>query len=280
MTASDTLDLSLQPFYLWDTTVAPAQETEEYAGLAMLDSVFAPRAEAEVRQHPSMFRGHTLAVNHQDIVSRPSQGVPAWTFAALLILVGLLCLYFRQHKIAFGSLVKSVFDSRAMDRMLRGSNLIRTFQLIPMGLLLLAVLALPIAQMPAMTQLPSPVAFLLLTLALGIAYLLRNGLFQLLGTVFDSNAAVTLYINSNYLYHLLLATILTPLLFLYFYLPGGSGTIIYIILGIVAIEFILRVFRGLKLFLTHSSGSRFYLFYYLCIVEMVPILLLIKYFIV
>ena len=278
MTTSDTLDLSTLPFYQWDTAaVVPVQESEEYAGLSMLDSIFAPRMETEVRQHPSMFRGHTLSVTHQDTVARPPQGVPAWTFVALLMLVGLVCLYYRQHKITFSNLVKAVFDDRAMDRLLRGNNLTRTVQLIPMGLLLLAVMALPVTHMPILTQLPSPLVFLLLIVASALAYLLRNVLFLLLGSVFDNNAAVNLYISNNYLFHLLLATVLLPFLFLYFYLPGGSEAVLYILLGITAIEFVLRIFRGMKLFLTQSSDARFYLFYYLCIVEMVPILLLVKF---
>ena len=61
-----------------------------------------------------------------------------------------------------------------------------------------------------------------------------------------------------------------------FYLPWGNGVVLDILAGLIVVEFIVRLFRGMKLFLTQSSNAHFYLFYYLCIVEFIPILVLIK----
>lgn len=269
MTTTDTLDLSNTPFYLWNTVVTPTVEEEEYVGLNMIDSVFAERPVAAEQHRTSLFRGHTLGIQHDNLQPRNTATAP-WLFVVLIIITALTCLYFRQRKLRLRNLLKSLVDSHAMDRMLRGNNLTRVAQLIPMALLLIAAITIPLAQ-------TSPETYLLLAAGLTVAYLLRNGLTRLLGIVFGNSDAVGVYLTNNYLYHLTLATAIIPLLFPFCYLPGGYTPILYIIVILTVLEFIIRLFRGLKLFLTQSSGSQFYLFYYLCIVEIAPVLILIKY---
>jgi len=273
MTTSDTLCTDTLPFYLWDTAATPVETEEPFAGVAMMDSIFTLRPADTLRQHPSMFQRHTLAVEHGYLQPRPDTGAPAWTFIVLTLLTALLCLYYRLRKLHVGDVIASTVDSRAMERIMRGHNLMHFFQLMPMGLLMLAALAVPLHDL----ALTGFLNYLLLFAALVAAYLLRNALMRLLGTIFDNSAAVSLYIKNNYLYHLVLASLLTPLLFLYFYLPGAERTMLYILGILIILEFIMRVFRGMKLFLTQSSGPTFYLFYYLCTVELVPILVLIRF---
>lgn len=269
---TDTLHLDTLPFYLWEAA-STVDAQEGYVGVAMIDSVFDTRPADSLRQHPSLFLQHTLAVRHDSLQARSVNTPPIWIFSFLTILTAMLCLYFRLHKLHVGTLLTSTVDSRAMDRMLRGNNMTRTSQLLPMGLLMVATLALPLHSL----TLDGIGNYLLLTVGLATAYLIRNILIRLLGIIFDNSAAVGIYITSNYIYHLVLASLLTPLLFLYYYLPGAHNTLLFILEIIVITEFVIRLFRGMKLFLTQSSESTIYLFYYLCTVEIVPILVLIKY---
>ena len=279
MTTPDTLDLGAQPFYLWDSIPYDVEANAPDPGVAV-DSAYSyflvPNHETAIDSfvRPSLFAGHSLAVGHDSLATRPDAATPMWVFPLLLLLVTLVTLYHRLNKLRFGTLLSALVDSRAMDRMLRNNNLTRTVQLIPAGLLMVATLALPVHQL-AMAR-TGFVGYLLLTLAVTGAYLLRNGLLRLFGTIFDDEGTVGFYITSTYLYHLTLATLAMPLLFPLFYLPFGRSTLYYILLALVVIGFVVRLFRGLKLFLTQSSGSQFYLFYYLCIVELAPILVLIK----
>ena len=238
----------------------------------MVDSVFCEQKPTSEIQRPSLFTGHTLVQHDNGLQTRTDNTAPAWIFAILVLLSALLCIYYRLHKITAKNLLHSLVDSRAMDRMLRNNNMPRIVQLIPMGLLMVASLSLPVAHFSDHIPFGS---YLLLSAAAMLAYLLRNLLLRLFGTIFDDNTAVVSYITSNYLYHLVLASVTLPLLFLFFYLPRGNVAL-DILAGLIVLEFILRLVRGLKLFLTQSSNAHFYLFYYLCIVEIIPILVLIK----
>ena len=279
MTAPDTIDLSLLPFYQWDSIPYNTEAEAPDAGLAT-DSCYRQLLVCDssvvnnMPTRPSLFTGHSFAQRHDTLLTRTDSNAPVWIFAMLLVLVALVTLYFRQHKLRFTDLLQSLVDSRAMDRMLRNNNLTRTAQLIPTGLLMISCLMLPVALMALGKS--GITGYLLLTLAVAVAYLLRNGLMHLLGTIFDNEGAVTTYITSNYLYHLTLATFSLPLLFLAIYLPNGQDVVLKVLLGLVLLELVVRLFRGLKLFLTQSTNAHVYLFYYLCIAELAPILVLVK----
>ncbi len=277
--STDTLNLLQPPFYQWDSTAYDLEADAPSIGVAV-DSAYSiymvhdTPVERDSVVRPSLFTGHELPVRSSAVTPRVDAAPQAWVFVLVMFLAAMTTLYYRQRKIRLGEMFHALIDSRAMDRMLRNNNLTRSSQLAPMGLLLVVTAALAIHQL-AMAH-TGWVGYLLLSAALALGYYLRNGLIRLLATIFDDNAAVGFYIASNYLYHLILATATLPLLLLILYMPFGHTAFVYSLAALVAVEFVMRLVRGLKLFLTQSSGSHFYLFYYLCIVEIAPILLITK----
>jgi hypothetical protein len=275
MTTADTLDITQMPFYLWDSL-----QHEDAANTAeIVDSCYTEFLTPTVKlsddtlERPSLFAGHTLAPQTSHLTSRPDSATPAWVFPVLLLLVGAITLFYRQRKLLLRDLLHALVDSHAMDRLQRNNSLLHTSQLVPMGILMLTCLALPVHQLALAKS--GFGGYLLLTVALIAAYLIRNGLMRLLGSIYENNAALGAYITSNYFYHFILATAGLPLLFPLFYIPYGKPVFLYVLAGLLLLELLIRLFRSMQLFLTQSSGPKFYLFYYLCIVEIAPILILI-----
>ena len=274
MPTADTIDF-LQPFYLWDTTVEhTVHEVHEVNVGIPLDSIFRPVDTPEPQMRESLFTHHGMAVQHEQPVARHTDAVPAWTFVLLMLLTVLTFVYFTTRKIKLSELLKSTIDLHATERLVRSCNLGRIAMLLPAGLLMTSTMAMAVFT-AAMTHTGLP-GYLMLTAGISMAYLLRNIVMRLLGNVFNSKDTVSWYITNNYLYHLVLSTIMLPLLFLIVYLPWGNMVVLYIGIGIAILTFLARVARGTKIFLTISKNSSFYLFYYLCTVEIVPILVLIK----
>ena len=87
------------------------------------------------------------------------------------------------------------------------------------------------------------------------------------------------YITNAYLFHLADATVVATLLPFYLYLPGGSMPVAAVAGGFVALSFLWRLVRGMKTIFAQPDGSCFFLFYYLCTVELIPVLVGIKLFI-
>ena len=280
MTTSDTilLEQNTEPFYQWGA-YPDAEEAVPDVGVAACDTFnlyFLPDSTLKSipMERPSLFQEHSFVKQHDDLQARVDSTAPVWVFGVLIALVALTTLYYRNAKLRFGSLVPSLFDSRAMDRTLRNNNFNSRSRFVPMGLLMLSGLMLAVHQTALVKT--GFWGYLLLVAATAALYLLRNGLMRLLAVIFNNSDAVGTYINSNYLYHLALNTMQLPLLFLMIYLPTGRTTVMYVLGIIVVLELTIRLFRGLKLFLTQSSGPYIYLFYYLCIVEVTPFLVLLK----
>lgn len=276
MPTADTTITAL-PFFQWDTTTVDTVYEIHDVDLGIpLDSIFPYIERPEPQMRQTLFTHHDMAVQHDQPIARHNDTVPEWTFGLLISLTVLTFVYYNSHKIRFGELLKSTIDHHATDRLVRSCNMGRPMTLSPICFLLTAVLAVAGYQ-SAMTH-TGPVGYLLLTAGLAAGYLLRNGVIRMLGNIFGNQDAVSSYIVSNYLYHLVLTTALIPLLFLFIYMPWGNETMLYIIVALVAMSFIMRISRGIKVFLTSSRDYSFYLFYYLCTVEIVPILILIKLF--
>ena len=268
---SITLDLSALPFSEWPTTEAPSEATNT---VITLDSILPPRELPDTIYRQSIFHRHTLQVQHQELQPRPEHHTAAWVFAMLILLSALLCIYYHLRKIKIKTLLHATIDRRALDRLIRDSNLNRTSVMLPMGMFICATLAMAV-HLQAMRE-TGVGGYLLLSAGLMAAYILRNGLLRLLGNTFENKAAVDIYISSNYIFHLTEATLVCVLLYPLAYLPGGGNAMLVTIAVVLGIGLLMRFLRGMKLFLTLSSGPSFYLFYYLCTVEIVPALVLIK----
>lgn len=271
---TDTLDLTALPFWQWEPVEPPLQEVD--TGIPF-DSIHPLRELPDTVYRQSMFQSHTLQPSHTTLIQRENPSAPTWIFGVLLLLVGLMCLYYRLRKITVASLLKATMDVRAMDRLIRDGNLNRNILLLPMGILVVSVVCLPIQSMALAKT--GFLGYLLLTIAMMLLYILRNRLLRLLGNTFEDKQAVDLYITSNYVYHLVEATVVIAMLFPFYYLPMAEQTMLYIIATFLAIAFLLRFLRGAKVFLTIPNSSSFYLFYYLCTVEMIPVLVVTKWFI-
>ena len=175
-------------------------------------------------------------------------------------------------------LLMSLFDIRVRDRVWREYN-IRIWTLLPTTGIFLAALAFVmfylVDQYDLLTYSHAPLLYLMLTLSLFAFVLLKHGLVRMLGSIFEDHDSVLAYIINNHLFYFVGSLVLTPLLLLMFYGSGPlTGIAMKIALIILATIFTIRVLRGLQLFLTNSRSAKLYLFYYLCILEIAPILVM------
>lgn len=248
-----------------------------------LDSVFAAHAPEAPLRHRSLFEEHTLAPSSNGLLARPYHDTPGWIFCLLLAMAALLSIYFNTYRLRLGNVLRSAIQKREMEYFVRDNNFRRRASILPMLLLYSGTMSLAIYRFyPSAVNMWRGIGLCLGFFALLSTWLLlKNGLIRLLGNIFENNASAALYVANNYIYQLLASILLTPILLLSFFAPwqpalGASapwqpavGSAIPII---VAAFFIIRTIRGMQLILTNAKSSQFYLFYYLCTLEIVPIL--------
>lgn len=282
-TPAPTLTSEIPPTLLRpkDTIVVDTQQTDTVKFLTCwFDTADIPFEIREVQQRESMFAANKQSRSEAQPIARPGDIADGWIFGAIVLLTVFISLYLNNQKFKLKDIFRSLFDLRALDRVFRESN-IKPLSLLPMTGIYLSSIALTALQATRqygvyLDGMPEVVLFLIMMGGLMLFILLKTGFIQMIGGLFENSTATALLNSSNFLFYFVGGILLTPLLLFVFYTPSAQGIPLKIALGVILILFLVRFLRGMQLILTNSKSSRLYLFYYLCIFEIVPILILTK----
>lgn len=260
---------------LADSCLAP--DSAQYC--CVYDSLFPLAAPKKPVLHKSLFTHHQLAVQNSHEIAIQHQGAPGWFFGFIVLSILLFCLYIKSKQLSLLELLKSAIDHRALDRLLRDTNLTHALDQAPIALITLIPLSLVCYSTffsHSSNILSDILNYLLLLVICYAAYYTRNGFIRLIGNAFDNPESVHTYLSSNYIYHLLYGIVATAFAFFVCYTGSVGKIFFYILAGIIGLMFIFRIIRGMQIILTLSKTPKFYLFYYLCIFEIVPIVIVAK----
>lgn len=277
-------DTTYLPFYQYDTCGTAAQEVAPDTSLFPLDSVWQALGRGEPTLRTSLFTHHELTVVNSDAIALPQPLFDNWIFVAIIALIALLYLYMSRHELRAKELPLMVFDTRTRERMLRNANLNHNSALAPIGMLYCAPIAMLIYHYTTTEHIVlfdthGSLTLLLIYLTVCGYYFVRNMLFLIVGAAAHERDSVANYITNNYICHLLATLVTLPIMLLLYYLPLEQQAVGVVATTIVAILFVLRLARGAKVILTTTQTFQLQLFYYLCIFEIVPLLLIYKAFI-
>lgn len=244
-----------------------------------IDSLFAHADNDSVVYRESMFTIKETR-NNGNSLQRQTEPGSDWIFCLIVLLLVGMSFYINRRRVKIKDMIMALFDRRVLERIVRESN-IKPITLFPQGLIYFASIAF-IALATAMNS-GNGIAGLSPAAQFGIFFgsitgmvLLRNGTIRLMGNIFEDTESTHLYILNSYLYYSVGSLLMPPLLLLVFYSTFAETAILKTALIIISIIFIVRLFRGMQLILTNSRTSKMYLFYYLCILEIAPILVMAK----
>ncbi len=265
-----------------DTLPAYTAAADSAAGEEMVcayDTLFkATDRPAPVRRQ-SLFTHHQMQVVHHAETPIVGRTVSGWFLVVIALSMTLTVLYMRKKQLTVLRLLHAAINMRVMARTLRESNLTHTGNQAPIAVVALAPLALigcfcahPYSQRPLMDF----AQYLLILGCATTAYFVRNGIIRLIGNAFDNSETANAYIANNYMFHLLYGVAASAFAFFICYTDNMGTVFLYILGGVIGLLFILRFFRGMKLILTYAKYPKVYFFYYLCSLELLPILILIK----
>lgn len=243
------------------------------------DTIFAPLEAKEPVLHKSLFTHHELQVKsgHEKIIVH--ENAPGWLFGVIIISLFLIFNFLRRKQINILELLQSAIDHRALDRLLRDSNMTHPASQAPIAMIML----LPISLVGYCSFMPHSsnvlldmMTYLMVLVVCFVAYFVRNGVMRLVGNAFGNNDSMSLYLASNYIFHLLYAIVGATMAFFVCYTGEMGRVFLFIALGLLGLLMLVRFIRGMQIILTLSKNSKFYLFYYLCILEIVPIVIIAK----
>lgn len=127
----------------------------------------------------------------------------------------------------------------------------------------------------SLPELLSPLFLYLITLLItSVFFLIKSVLLGFLGWVFNTRQASLIYLKNLFMFNQLIGIILLPIVGYLIYSPSYGGIII--IWSFWLLANMVKIFRGALVGYNQMSFSGYYLFLYLCSVELVPFMLIVK----
>jgi hypothetical protein len=222
----------------------------------------------------------THRASHEIRIRKSMPYQPDW-IAGLLLFVFILLAWTRFfHGKRLSILLKAPFTKRHQNQLIREGNLFRERMAISLETIYLIVFPLLVYEMMIFTGMAASLPFsginlyLVITLGTILYWIFKAALIRFLGNVFQ-----TLPITYEYLLNMLLINILTGIVvlpFLIFAVYLKSGAFLYIAATFVMLLLLFQFIRGFMIGMTVKKFSYFYLFVYLCTLEILPLLVIAK----
>lgn len=114
--------------------------------------------------------------------------------------------------------------------------------------------------------------FALLCALILVLYVIKLLALKLSGIIFNAQKEFDEYMNIVLLYNNVTGILLLPVIILLLWSPYASY-LMYIGAGIIFLMYVYRVIRGINIGFSNRKVSKIYLFYYLCTLEICPMLI-------
>jgi len=233
-----------------------------------VDSLSHRRAVAEQPGKPYGFVGKPMKAETQD-----------WTF--FLVVIG--WVIFASLKFGFSKYIvqvfQSIFNFSAAARLYRERGYSNNFGMFRLNLIFFLLLPFSIyliARDNGMSIGFAGIEFYLILFLVGNGYfMLKILLYKLLGSVFSQRETTGELVFNMMLFHNVLGMILLPVATIHSMVPAFGPFSLFIVPVLIVIFYLMSIIRSIY-FAVREGISIFYLILYLCTLEILPILLVVK----
>jgi hypothetical protein len=227
----------------------------------------------------SLFSQHQLQPSGKVSVEKSKMN-PAWVSGVILICFFLFAIaqysYFRRMQ----QLFKAFFANRLFIQLSRDGGLYRerisiflfSSFIIAMSLFIFTIYDFYYT-LPDSTG-AEILLFVKIFIGVLLFYLLKMGLFNLSGIIFKSVKEASDYVLNIFIFGQIAGVALLPVIVLVAYIH--SETMIYAGVAMLTSLYLYRIFRGLVISGSNAKISVYYLFLYLCTLEILPLILILK----
>jgi hypothetical protein len=232
---------------------------------------------AEIR---SFFTGHLLKANR---IQHHNYNLyqPDWILALLIVCFILQAWVQFVYRKRFRQLVLAPFSKRFLNQLVRDGNLFNERLSLALGIIYFISISLLIYEVNDLLlegQIPPPLKefsfFLIIMLLLFFFWIIKVTGIRMLGMVFKTENTTGMYLLNVLVINIITGMVLIPLLVLVIYLK--SVFLLYITLFIIILSLLFLFVRGFLIGLSLTKFSYLFLFVYLCTLEILPLIILIK----
>ena len=239
---------------------------------------------SKIQACQSLFKSHNLQIKNSE-TDQLRKSNESW-IAVILLFCVIIFTYIRfNFRKRLGQIFKAFFSERNINQLVREGNLFYEGISIPLFINYTLVISLFVYLINknvygALDKHSEWIFYGKIILIILLIYLLKILIIQAIGFIFKSVKETTQHILVVYIFNQVLGLILLPFLIIIYYTTFYSSFnafIFYTALTVVLLFYLFRIFRLAFFGLFHSKFSNFYLFLYLCTVEILPLLILTKF---
>ncbi len=241
-----------------------------------------PKEIEETNTYVPFFHHHELPIKNQEPIPITSSN-PFWLFYVLLILVAgftwVKVFYSRTLEHILGSFISKTMSNQVV----RDENLLLQKASFLLTGIFYLVLALFIYQISILDPFlpdffPSGIArFLILAVMVAAIYSFKFIFLKVSGFIFQLDKPVSAYIFNIFLINNLIGILLLPVVIAISFTSTMAAIIIFkITVAIIILLYLFRLMRGILIGLSLTHFSLFYLFLYICALEIAPLIFIIK----
>lgn len=243
------------------------------------DSLFVPKPKIEYTQ--SVFIKNKLSVNSNFKLQTIDNQTPSWFFIYLLVTLLLTSIISQLYRKRFKTTMNAVWQNRYYNQISNESSIFDNslnflfFIMYSANISFIIVLYAFNYHSSVFDSINIYLSFLLLTISILSYSILKTASAKFTAKLFKQDSFGTIYISHLHISENNIAVLLLPLLWLSLYHPGT------ILFGLTAgILILFGSFRFVKLLYQLSISSRlttYQIFLYLCTVEILPLIVLLKF---
>ncbi len=226
----------------------------------------------------SVFKPHELRVKHKGSLAINRQSTD-WITGVFLLCLMLFALMQKSYPRRLQQIFRATLQPHYVNQLERDGNLFGERITLGLSFIYFSITAIFIEQILKENELlPFGINNILVILGISVGLLLLHvlkalGVFSL-GSMFNAKESAHQYQLNTLMFNHFAGIIMLPIAIVSFY----SESVEYLIAGSLIIMLIMayRIIRGVFIGMANKSYSLFYLFLYLCSLEILPILLLYK----
>lgn len=206
----------------------------------------------------------------------PADWIVASMLACFILLAWLQFFYFKRLR----QILRAPVSQRFLNIMIKEGSLFNERISLGLGLIylftssFLLFLVLTNILPGLLSRYCEPLIFSLCASSVIVFWFLKVFLMRFLGIVFQTLPTTYVYIHNVLAFSFITGLLLLPLLILTVFLH--SNNLLYITLIITGLLYFYRVMRGFFIGISLKKFSRLYLFVYLCALEILPMLIILK----
>ena len=205
-----------------------------------------------------------------------------WIFGLLLLCFGLLAWVQFFYRKRLQQVILSPFSKRFINQLVREGNLFNERITVALGIIYFITLTFLIFETNELIlgghippYLNRFTFYLAILLVLVVFWLVKILMISILGMVFQTSATTGMYLLNVLIISVITGLLLLPLMVFVIYLK--SAFLLYISLTIFALSFVFLLIRGFFIGLSLTKFSYIFLFVYLCSLEILPLIILVKF---